>query len=385
MASPAPLGGSRTPGFFASVVVVLIALTGVAAFSIHPQGPSPSTFAGAKTTTTTGANGLLLGLSLNQTVIEPGQTVGITVYEQNTLKVVNNVSAADKWPVNGLSVGPCGSLDMPFGIVVYHGHVSVLSVPGVQPLQLYEPGTYNCPSISEVSSYEFQPMSTELVGVPPANVSSTIDAKGNWGPTFLQSSFSDFAPGIYTIIAGDEWGDVATLQFNVSSASLQTTSSETCSPAATVTQTLDGTTTTQVVTLCHSLSTYTAPNSSTATCIQTLSAPLYLIVKNDTGTPIPNQPLTIQASLYEGSNYNSTAGGCIPFYSTHNWTNESGPNGKIELGMTGDSFAISTVYLGKTYQITANANGAESAECVTLSLPSGSVNTTYSGMFDYTC
>src|SRR5579863_5333214 len=134
-------------------------------------------------------------------------------------------------------------------------------------------------------------------------------------------------------------------------------------PLPTLTQTSDGTTTTQVVTLCHSVSTYTPPNSSTVTCVQTLSAPLYLIVKTDTGTPIPNQPLTIQANLYEGSNYNSTVGGCIPVYSTHNWINETGPNGKIELGVTGDSFVISTVYLGKTYQLTANANGAESAEC----------------------
>lgn len=273
MTSYAPPGGSRTPVLFASVAVALIALTGVAAFSFHPQGTLPSMFTGVRSTTTEAANGLLLGLSLNQTTIEPGQTVSITVYERNALKVVNNASSSDRWPVNGLSVGPCGPLNLPVGIVVYRGNVSVLSAPGVQPLQLYESGTYACPMIlSGIDAYVFQPLSSEAQVIGSCspnpcltlNVSSTVDTRGYWGTTFLQSSFSNFAPGIYTVIAGDEWGDVAMLQFNVSSANLQaTSSSETCTPAATLTQTSGGTTTTQVITLCHSVSTYTAPNNLT--------------------------------------------------------------------------------------------------------------------------
>ena len=121
------------------------------------------------------------------------------------------------------------------------------------------------------------------------------------------------------------------------------------------------------------------------TCVQTLSAPLYLIVKNDSGTPIPNQPLTIQAHLLEGFAYNSATGICGSILSTHLWMNETGSIGKIELGVTGDVFNITTSYLGKTYQVNADAEGAESAECVTLSLPSGAVNMTYAGQFQYQC
>jgi hypothetical protein len=43
-------------------------------------------------------------------------------------------------------------------------------------------------------------------------------------------------------------------------------SSETCTPAITLTQTSAGTSTTQVITLCHSISTYTASNNSAPTC-----------------------------------------------------------------------------------------------------------------------
>lgn len=273
MASPAHPGGNRTPVLFASVVIALIALAGVAAFSFQQKEPLFPTYTGAKSTTTEAASGLLLGLSISQTAIGPGQTVGITVYERNSLGVVNKVPASDRWPVKGLGVGACGPLNLPVGIVVFRGNVSVSEAPGEQPLQLYEPGAYACPMIlSGIDAYVFQPMSSEaqVVGSCSPNpcltldVSSTVDARGYWGTTFLQSSFTDFAPGIYTVLAGDEWGDVAVLQFSVSSANPQVTgSSETCAPAATVTQTLAGTTTTQTVTLCHSVSTYAASNTPT--------------------------------------------------------------------------------------------------------------------------
>jgi len=125
--------------------------------------------------------------------------------------------------------------------------------------------------------------------------------------------------------------------------------------------------------------------ATTATCVQTLSAPLYLIVKNDTGDPIPTQPLSIQAHLLEGFTFNPITGECDAMHSTHVWRNETGPDGKIELGATGDIFNITTSYLGKTYQTSIDAEGAESAECVTLNLPSGSVTTTFAGVFKYQC
>jgi hypothetical protein len=120
-------------------------------------------------------------------------------------------------------------------------------------------------------------------------------------------------------------------------------------------------------------------------CVQTASGPLFLIVKDNSGAPIPYQPLAIQAHLLEGFTYDSTTGKCNAMRSTHVWMNETGPDGKIELGMTGDVFNITTSYLGKTYRVNADAEGAESAECVTLSLPSGAVNVTFTGTFTYQC
>ena len=163
-----------------------------------------------------------MGLALNETAIAPGQTISITVYERNTLQETNNVSASDMWPINGLSIGPCGALNMPFGIVVYRGNTSVLAVPGVQPLELYKPGPYYCPMIlSGTTAYVFQPASSEaqvLGSCSPnpcfsSNMSSTINVRGHWGTSLIQ--FSNFDPGIYTVVAGDEWGQHVVLSFDV--------------------------------------------------------------------------------------------------------------------------------------------------------------------------
>ena len=79
------MGGSMNSVLFVSVAIVLVAITGVAAFTL-PRSSNPLPFVGQKSITTESAGGLLLGLSLNETTIAPGQTISITVYERNTLQ-----------------------------------------------------------------------------------------------------------------------------------------------------------------------------------------------------------------------------------------------------------------------------------------------------------
>jgi hypothetical protein len=124
---------------------------------------------------------------------------------------------------------------------------------------------------------------------------------------------------------------------------------------------------------------------TTIVCTQLESEPLYLTMKYDNGTPIPNQPLIIQAHLLVGAVYNSTTSMCDSILSTRTWTNETGSAGQIELGQTGDFFNITTGYLGRTYHVNADAGGAESPECVTLSLPSGAVNDSFAPLFSSHC
>jgi hypothetical protein len=53
------------------------------------------------------ANGLELSLSLDATTYKLYQDVSIVLDEKNTLSKTNRISAFDKWPFKGLTLGPC--------------------------------------------------------------------------------------------------------------------------------------------------------------------------------------------------------------------------------------------------------------------------------------
>lgn len=134
------------------------------------------------------------------------------------------------------------------------------------------------------------------------------------------------------------------------------------------------------------VSSSTSTESSSEPCYLSVNGPLYLIVKNDSGAPIPNQPLSIQAHLLEELVAYSTPGECHPIYSTHTWSNKTGSAGMMFLGNTDDFFNITTTYLGRTYHVNAVDGATLNAECVTLSLPSGVTNTTFSAPYgNYQC
>jgi len=228
----------------------------------------------------------------------------------------------------------------------------------------------NCPYGSWLVPWAVM-LNNHTVGIQPSNATLPL----SYGGAHLtsDSNYSTIWFGVwngtydYTILPKNIWGEEQNGTVTVNGGSVVVQISAFITPFGC------STTSTEVQT------------STTATCVQTLSAPLYLIVKDDNGTPIPDQPLTIQAHLLEGFAYNTTTNECDAIRSTHLWMNETGSDGKIQLGMTGDVFNMTALYLGRTYHVNADADGAESAECVTLSLPSGAVNTTFAGQFKYQC
>ena len=212
---------------FGSVVVALVAMAGVTSALLSPNNffPSSASYFESSSTTVKSVDGLALSLLLNSTRIRPGQGISITAQEKNTLSTVNNVSASADWPLRGLSVGPCGPLNFPVGVAIVQGYYTSSSVSAGRPLNLYQPGPYYCPAtLSGISAYVFQPSSDKasVVGSCPPNpcftenMSSTIGAKGYWIENLLPgAAFSEFAPGLYTAVGGDEWGTLAVLHFLV--------------------------------------------------------------------------------------------------------------------------------------------------------------------------
>jgi len=172
-------------------------------------------------------SGLSLSLSLDSKTYQSGQQVGIDIDEKNTLSKTNTITTSAKWPVSGLGVGPCGPLNYPFGIAVFQGNYSAADISTATPLQIYEPGIYHCPMIlADISSYVFQPLSdnaaifqtSESTAVSTIGMNAEFEPAptGYWASNNVGAAFTNFEPGTYTVVAGDEWGTLVVLHFTVS-------------------------------------------------------------------------------------------------------------------------------------------------------------------------
>ncbi len=232
-----------------AAILVVVALGGVASVLLIENGggvpqPSSTTTAPSSTSTASAAssastsstsasssstsekspgNGLQLSLALNGSSISPGQGIAATVVEVNTLTTPNNVSAAAEWPIGNLAVGPCGHVNEPVGIALLRGDYDAANASSGLALQIYQPGTYGCPAIlSEISGFVFQASSdnaTVLGSCQPGpcfneTVSASVSVGGYWTGS-LSTSFTNFPSGVYTVVAGDEWGGIAIAHFTV--------------------------------------------------------------------------------------------------------------------------------------------------------------------------
>jgi hypothetical protein len=170
--------------------------------------------------------GLSLTLSLNSTTYQSGEQVSVTINERNILPIESKIHAASRWPVQGLSLGPCGTLPYPFGISILQGYYDAKDVGAITPLQLFDPNAfYHCPAMLGVVSYGFQPWSdvaTIYPGNPELysiNMTTKATSSGFWTGSRPNATFSNFTPGIYTVVGGDEWGALVILHFTISPSS----------------------------------------------------------------------------------------------------------------------------------------------------------------------
>ncbi len=159
--------------------------------------------------------------------------------------------------------------------------------------------------------------------------------------------------------------------------SLQSQTSSTNLPPGT-TSGVGSTTTTGPQTTSSSSTTITM---FTTTCIRLDSEPLFLIVKNSsTGSPINSVPVQAKDStpddLCSATSANTTKS--LGILSTD-------INGTIQVCCTGSTFFFNVTYMGGSYQVTSTAEGAESVQCVTLYIPSGTTSTTFSPTFQTHC
>ncbi len=175
------------------------------------------------------SSGLTLSLQLS---LAPGNSSKLQVRVDlfNTQQAENTVGAANSWPVSNDSVRDI-CVNHIVGYVLYQGHYDFGNFTAGSPLALDPTNTQTlCPAPSSSVYYSFQANSDNATiqgasAFPSGGATRTISVSdslsGYWTGNRTSSSFDSFLPGIYSVAAMDQWGQVVVLQFEVSGISLQ--------------------------------------------------------------------------------------------------------------------------------------------------------------------
>jgi hypothetical protein len=151
-----------------------------------------------------------LSLELNLSSSTGGQLV-VTTYEFNTLDRINNVSYGSSWPNASLwqwTEYDCSEGSM-MGYEILQGNYTPNNYTQGMALWIHTMflAQGGCGVAPDNASYSFEPLSVRSLN------SGTY--AGFWSGPFNNSGYETFAPGTYTVLAGDQWGQVAILHFIV--------------------------------------------------------------------------------------------------------------------------------------------------------------------------
>jgi hypothetical protein len=187
------------------------------------------------TTTTNSTLGLSLSITVNTTVLRSGQAIAITLDEFNALDGFNNVTTSDNWAYSDFQGMPCtpdypALPNLPFSIAIVQGYYTESNLTGAVSLPIFSPpgAFYGCPYMGPPpTEFDFYP-SSDLTIVHTSGISGsslinesatqTLSFNGYCAPYNSTSGTVqtiNFSPGVYTIIGGDEWGQLAVLHFIV--------------------------------------------------------------------------------------------------------------------------------------------------------------------------
>jgi hypothetical protein len=186
--------------------------------------------------------GLELDMTLNSTQINQNGSVLVSIASYNILNDQNNVTPAFNWATKGLTLPGCGINrdQLPIGLGVIKGYFIASNIsqayqkdyilnftkPPYSPycgINIYASDLkydlFNSNSdIFYPIPYQNCPPSP-CAAIPPITANVTVSVSGNWTFTTVPMPvplLNSFTPGVYTIVGGDEWGDLAMLHFAVS-------------------------------------------------------------------------------------------------------------------------------------------------------------------------
>lgn len=216
------------------VVIAVAAIAGAAFISTRATLDSISTTQSSSSITQIVSNlptndsstplpgiGLSLQLSLNASVMTPNDSIHIDFSDFNTLNMNNTLPRSNNFSLPSiLDWWGCRGDFIYFAI--FPGYYTLSNITGAAPLPNSLPGE-PCPP-SDYQSVQFQSKSNVVIvnGSPggPATLHESYSIPGyyNWSQVLTNGSYYTilhFKQGIYTVVVGDEWGDLAMAYFEV--------------------------------------------------------------------------------------------------------------------------------------------------------------------------
>jgi hypothetical protein len=217
--------GARRNTALLAIGAATLAVVVIAGFTLATPPADYTTVAVNRySSTAISRSGLSLTVSLNSTEYLAGEQIIVNIGEKNILPVENRVGPADRWPVSGLSASSCGNLVFPMGISILQGYYDPGDVSEGAPLRIFPPcPVYGPVVVSRIISYDFSPWSDHAdiyadSEFAPWSVNMTLQiaVRGVWRGGYPEAVSSNFTPGVYTLVGGDEWGAMVILHFTVS-------------------------------------------------------------------------------------------------------------------------------------------------------------------------
>ena len=193
-------------GIIIIAILLFVSTLGCISTTSTSTSSTVSQITSSTTTTSTNSNsasvnsisGLSLSLSLDSITYNPGQDVYITVEEHNTLNTDTIVPASNNWALDYLEMGGCRTNGGFVGIALFQGYYTADNKSLGGPLLFWNYNiTTPCQTIiTPPDGFDFTPLDQKY---------AELDLKGYWTGNSPSAAFTNFEPGIYTVVAGDEW------------------------------------------------------------------------------------------------------------------------------------------------------------------------------------
>ncbi|MDH2908301.1 MAG: hypothetical protein PXX83_09440 [Candidatus Nitrosotalea sp.] len=164
---------------------------------------------------------LKLYMYTNSDILQPGQSIGITISVNNTLETPVDVASQNNWSYSGANTGPCFTIG--YGVSILDGFYDENNMSEGKILNLFNPGIL-CPFVQETAkAYEFQPHSgyvkesqcKSIEGIQCRTDMYQMGQDYKFDGYWDEGVVKPFTSGMYTIVGADEWGHVALDHFVV--------------------------------------------------------------------------------------------------------------------------------------------------------------------------